>query len=175
MAFCSEGTRSAIALLGLAANAAAHIVFFRGIRALGMLRALLVGFFSGVGAVVMLNILLHEDFGMAAANLITYVLWGYAYFHFVNLGETGRRIRILREFEEAPQGLSTAELLNRYNAQEVIERRMERLLSSAQVVSKNGAYRIANPLLLWSARTIVFLKMLLLGCAHEIPRRPEKL
>ena len=90
-----------------------------------------------------------------------------SYFHFINLGETARRIRILRELHEPPDGLTLDGLLARYNAQEIIERRISRLIETHQIVLRDGRYFIGKPFVLWMARSLVVLKFILLGKHSE--------
>jgi hypothetical protein len=49
-------------------------------------------------------------------NVVIYFALSYCYFHFVNLGETARRIRMLRELYASHEGLTVGEILDRYNA-----------------------------------------------------------
>ena len=99
---------------------------------------------------------------------MTYAALGYCYFHFINLGETARRVRLMRELAEAgPAGLGKEELLSRYNARTMVEARFRRLLDNSQVVERNGRYYVGKPAVLWMARLVLLLKKLLLGRAGE--------
>jgi len=100
-------------------------------------------------------------------NIIIYVSLGYCYFHFINLGETARRIRLLREIYDSDVGLTTFELLKLYNAKEVFLYRIERLLKNKQILLQNDRYLIGNPTILWVANIIIFLKFLVLGKRSE--------
>jgi len=102
-----------------------------------------------------------------ACNLLIYACLSYNYFHFINLGETARRIRIIREIHESPNGLTKEEILQRYNAKEILELRMGRLLSKGQVSLENDRYHINNPTMLAISNIIIFLKKKLLGKESE--------
>lgn len=91
----------------------------------------------------------------------------YCYFVFINLGETARRIRILKEVLDAPEGLSLEEILRRYNANEIIERRLQRLLVNGQIIIRDDKYYIGKPLMLWMAKIVVAFKFILLGKKSE--------
>jgi len=95
-------------------------------------------------------------------NLLIYAALGYCYFHFINLGETARRIRILRELYEAPEGLSQEEILERYNAKHIVDMRTHRLIHNSQIVERDGRYYIGNPVMFFIARSITMLKFFIL-------------
>lgn len=100
-------------------------------------------------------------------EIIIYAALSYCYFVFINLGETARRIRILREVFDAPEGLSLEEILRRYNAKEIIERRLQRLLANGQIIIEEDKYYIGKPLMLWMAKIVVAFKFILLGKKSE--------
>lgn len=163
-----------VPMFGLGANATVHVLMRRFAGA-GMLRSLFVGFGAGLAVTAageccldsLYPTTLAEMLGMAAANLLAAAALGYSYFHFVNLGETARRVRILRELREAGGELSERELLARYSARFIVQVRMERLLGNRQVVVRNGRYCIGRCAMLLSSRIIVAMKRLLLGRAGE--------
>lgn len=101
------------------------------------------------------------------ANLLIYSALGYGYFHFINLGETARRIRILRELYKASEGLAADEILARYNAQQIVTMRISRLLRNGQIVEHAGRYVVGKPLMLFIARSMAWLKRLLIGKPRE--------
>jgi hypothetical protein len=100
-------------------------------------------------------------------NLMTYGALSYGYFHFLNLGETARRVRILREIVEANRPLSLAEILERYDAREVVRNRLERLTGKGQVLFRDGRYTVARETVLRMAQAVDWLKRLLLGRVEQ--------
>jgi hypothetical protein len=68
---------------------------------------------------------------------------------------------------ESNNGLSGKEILERYNAKEIIEKRLSRLLKSRQIIHKNRKYYIGNPIMLFAASIIIFLKLFILGRRSE--------
>jgi hypothetical protein len=155
-----------IPLVCLLINIITQVCSLRIIKKLGLLKAEFLGFTIGFLILVILEfyILLNSSFpigqfiGIFFVDALTYTLLGYGFFHFVNLGETARRIRILRELYESSNGLTMQELLNKYNTKEIIDKRITRLISNGQIVLKDNKYFIANPTMLLIARIIVFMK-----------------
>jgi len=159
----------------LAINVLAQICYCRFVSNKQLLKSLFFGFFCG-----MLMLFAIEAFYVAQLpssvlknipsvliNIASYSALGYCYFHFVNLGETARRIRMLRELSESKDGLSVDEILERYNAKEIIENRLNRLLKSGQVIYKDNRYYIGKPVMLFMSRMVVFAKRFILGKSSE--------
>jgi len=163
-----------IPLLGLLVNAAAQIFLYRVRPDKGLLTSIFIAFAAGLFALVLCALILYgeankKDFSaQLVSDVIIYALLSYCYFHFLNLGETARRIRILRELAEAPAGLTTGELLGRYNAREILERRISRLTKSGQIVLKNGRYYIKGRAVLLMAKILGFMKIAMLAEESEI-------
>ena len=158
-------------LVGLAANVVVQAAGFRFCSKLSLLKSIMLGFAAGVVMVCAIEAhsalnhprLPYDESGIFLMNLLTYSALGYCYFHFVNLGETARRVRILREVYDSPNGLKIEEILARYNAKSIIQYRMDRLLNNGQVIVDNGRYIIGNPSMLLFSRILLFLKFILIG------------
>jgi hypothetical protein len=164
-----------IPLAGLAVNVLVQLLSVRLVPGLGILKSVFTGFaVGGIGVLAGESYLfiyhqtpINEAFPMIIANLIIYGALGYCYFHFINLCITARRIRIIRELYTSSKGLTLNELLQRYNARDMIDKRLERLLSSGQIVYKDGKYHIGRPVMLLMSRTIVAMKLFILGKKSE--------
>lgn len=164
-----------VPLGGLAVTVAVQVALIRARRGAGLLRSLFEGWGAGLLAVLgaeawaagALALDAGDRLPLAAVNIATHGLLWYCYFHFVNLGVTARRPRLLIELSEAPAGLTYAQVLERYDGRYQVEARLERLLGSGQIVLRDGRYRIGKPLLLLVARVMVLLKRLLLGKSSE--------
>ena len=162
-------------ILGLLVNTLVQILVYRLIKSVGLLKSVVGGFVIGFAIVMACGVAwyqtampgLMELMGQSALNLMTYVALGYCYFHFINLGETARRIRILRELLESKGGLTRDAILERYNASEIIEARLQRMLNNKQIVLRQGRYFIGKPSLLFIAKTIALLKWILLNRQSE--------
>jgi len=153
---------SIIPLSALAANAAAQIAFRRA--GSGLLRSIKTGFVFGLAVMAVLHERFPSPTGTLAANTLIYAALSYCYFHFLNLGETARRIRLLRELAERPEGMSKAELLSAYGSREIVTARLGRLIRNGQVSrGEDGRLRIAGAHLLIPARILRKLKVLFLG------------
>jgi hypothetical protein len=162
-------------LAGLAFNVLLQVTGFRYTSRLSMLKSIVAGFLFGfvvviIGSVFFLIRNVAEfsyALGILMANILTYTALGYCYFHFINLGETARRVRILREICEAGGALSLEEILSRYNGKMILQYRMARLLNNAQVIEHNGRYIIGNPIMLFITKIIVALKLMVIGKRSE--------
>lgn len=162
-------------LLGLAVNSLSQIISFRLVPRLTLLPSIVFGFGVGLTTVVVTDIIIlsccgvswNYSAGIMLANILAYGSLGYCYFHFINLGETARRVRLLRELYEFPAGLTEGELLKRYSAKDVLAYRLERLLHNHQIILKDDRLVIGNSSVLWMSRLIGFLKYLVLGKKSE--------
>jgi hypothetical protein len=161
-----------IPVISFGFNIIVQILTFRGIRALSLLKSIYIGFLAGLLVLLVCHICFSNRFfqngGYLLANFMIYSLLGYCYFNFVCLGETARRIRILRELLDAGEGLSYAELLKRYNAKDIVEVRIKRLLTNGQIVLKDGRYFIGKPVVLGMAKAVGLLKWMLFGNAKRV-------
>lgn len=162
-------------VLGLVINVLVQVFCFRFISKSGLLKTIFLGFFIGFSSVLIIEFYIFllmpvsfKDFLLILlANSITYASLGYCYFHFINLGETARRIRILREIYDSKDGLTMEEILQRYNSKEIVDKRLSRLINNGQVIYKNGRYYIGSPIMLMITKIIVAMKLLLLGRRSE--------
>ena len=157
-------------VLALALNVATQMTLVRWMMPNRLLKSLLLAFWIGFGALIVIEafwlqdipILVEYKWGYFFGHLISYGALGYGYFHFVNLGVTARRVRLLSELSRKPYGMSEAELLAVYNARTMVKNRLGRLLSSGQVCMEDGRYRIGKPVLLQMALNVRRLKYFLL-------------
>ncbi len=156
-------------IIGLIVNLLFQIISVRFISKIGLLKSILLGFVMGILSVYILTLLtpIKDVIEMLITNLIIYAALGYGYFHFINLGETARRVRILRELYDAKEGLSMQEILGRYNAKEIVEKRINRLMNNRQIIYRDNKYYIGSPAILIIAKAIVALKLIILGEKSE--------
>lgn len=99
--------------------------------------------------------------------LIVYNALAYTYCHIFNMGDTGRRIKILYELTFSGP-LRYEDLDNRYGVKNILEVRLERLIAMKQVTEQQGRfilrsfllYRIGALILKWGyfLRYNVYLK-----------------
>lgn len=165
-----------IPIIGLSLNVIVQVLTCRYLPAaiFGVLKSVFLGFFSGLAFIVLLEFKC-VTFWAPGNNFppifitvfFTYSSLGYCYFHFINLGETARRIRILRELYDSRGGLTMDELLKRYNATDIFAVRIKRLLANRQLIYKDGRYYIGSPVMLLMSKIIVALKQLLFSKTSE--------
>jgi hypothetical protein len=162
-------------ILAFIVNILIQVLTTRYLPITGLLKTIYIGFGMGGLSLFLMESVSYRSQGMSfvdfgatvVAHLLTYSALGYGYFHFINLGETARRVRILRELYSANTGLSKDQLLVRYNATIVIGNRINRLLASEQIIEKNGRYFINSPIMLLMSKSIIFMKYMLLGKRSE--------
>lgn len=150
-----------IPIVAFTINLIIQVGSFRLLHNFPLLKSVLLGFISGLIVIVIGK----DTLPIFLVNLITYASLEYCYFNFVTLGETGRRIRILREIYESEDGLTLDGLLSRYNAEEILRRRLDRLLKNGQIVLKGGRFFVGVPIFLWYVEIIFLLQGILFGKA----------
>ena len=151
-------------------NVATQILCIRFVMK-GLLKSLFSGFAIGLLSLLfvqLISVFLGKTFlPNLTVNIIIYSSLWYCYFHFINLGETARRIRILRELYDSDGGLTLDVILKRYNAKKMVELRLQRLLSNGQVILKDGRLYNGKPVLLLMSKTILLMKLIILGKKSE--------
>ncbi len=157
-------------ILGLLSNSISQLFVCRYVAKCGLFKSVVVGFLCGISGLFFIeaayfinaSVSTLEMLCQIVVNLIAYTGLAYCYFNFINLGETARRIRIVRELFESQNGFSLEELLERYNASTIIDLRLQRMISKGQIVCRGGRYYIGKPLMLIIAKTIIVMKLILL-------------
>jgi hypothetical protein len=169
-------------MIGLAVCFVAHVAVSRRAPALPHQHGLLVSVAAGAAVVVaLLAPVVRDDLtrvsaadavGALVAALAAYVLLAYCYvIGFFNIGESARRIRLLIELEAAgTRGLTVPEVLTAYNARMIVDARLERLLSGGQIAEVNGRYVLRSRVMLWAAKALVVVKIVLLRRRIEVQR-----
>ena len=154
-------------IIALLTNIAGQVLLFRFFFRSKMLVSIFIAFFLGFFVFSCFDFFEKKPFAVFLIHLLTYGSLSYCYFHFINLGETARRIRILRELKNSSNGLTLNEIFKNYSSEEIIERRFSRLIGSQQVIFKNNRYYIGRPMMYLIARILAALKYLLLGKRSE--------
>jgi len=150
-------------LLGLAVDALAVVLLAR--RGCSLLKSVYGGFLLGALFVCGADLQAGASFALFAADGLCFCALGYGFFHFVNMGETARRIRLLLELRENGP-LPEAELLRRYPASEILDARLGRLLRNGQVRLSEGRYAVGAPAVLFMERALTGMKKIFLGPAR---------
>ena len=147
-------------VVGLCADAAVVVVLSRCGQPL--LKSVYSGFSYGLGLVLAAGWTSGSPLMQILADCICFSALGYGFFHFLNMGETARRIRLLLELE-AGGPLTEGELLARYSAGDIVKVRLGRLLRNGQIKERQGRYVLGGSTVLFMARALLLLKKILLG------------
>jgi hypothetical protein len=162
-------------VVGLVIYVFTQVTGYRYAKRWGLLRWVFTGFAGGFVALLSIEMGYSftaksgflESMGQITLSTVTYIALGYGYFHFINLGETARRVRILIELWESDDGLSRNEILERYDAAHIVKVRLQRMINKRQIVVQNDRYYIGKPIMLYIAEAIVMMKVILLGRTGE--------
>jgi len=165
-----------VPLFGMLGNVFAHIIISRVNRGRGQIKCLVLGYILGLicglflalGAYSRKNVT--TDFiAYLFLDFIAYSALSFGYFHFVNINIASLRIRILQEIIDSPQGLSKEAILRSYNAEQILDNRIERLINSNQLIEKQGSYFIGGNrnflILFWFFET---LKLTFIGRGNRL-------
>jgi len=161
-----------MATLAVAANVAGQITAYRLLKGSGRLfKSQMAG--ALIGGLALAVLLGTGPQGYASTDIITadvllYASFCYVYFHWNNMGETARRIRMLRELAAAPEGLTFDDMVSRYSAREILERRLERLSAAGQIRETDGRLVLTSTTVLLSARLVGLAKLLIFGGRSEL-------
>jgi len=96
-------------------------------------------------------------------SLLIYMLLVFHYIAWIfGMGEAAIRIRLLFEIDKAHSGsVSLVNILERYNAEKILEVRLERLVTAGHVRLEGAFYKLNSPILLSQLWLIRFFKNLL--------------
>ena len=134
--------------IGLAINIFLQIIFLRFNDGKVYFKSVILGFFIGIFFILIVDIFYFSlkifEFKnylfSYAMNILSYSLLSLCYFAFINIGVSALRIRLLNELEDNPKGLTTDEILTKYNSQEIINRRINKLATNKQISYQNQRY-----------------------------------
>lgn len=167
----AETSVALVPVLGLAVNALAHVTCIRLVGQRWAHLTLLAGFVAG-GVACLAGA--WQAFGVdglapldawarGCLSLMTYAALGYGYFAFANLTITSLRIRLLQDIDDAGGPVPVERLLEAYNAEAVLTARLERLVAARQIRESNDRYVPDKPTLLWLARVLDGLRLVVFG------------
>jgi hypothetical protein len=169
----------AIPIIALAVNMIVQLLTARTFPQWGYLMFALAGLGAGFISLFALGGLAHfyqnapwqETAAIMLVNLATYVALAFCFFFgFVNPGKTSIRVRLFRELEHCESGLSIEQILALYNQRRIIELRLERLLTSKQVIKREGRYYLNGFSLWFISQVIHFTKKVVTGKESEFSR-----
>lgn len=127
--------------------------------------SIIIGF--GVGCIPLIGIgyWLSEQIPIdrLVAVILIYLCAGYSFFHANNMGETSRRVRISLELANAPEGLTYKKILNRYNSDIQVTRRLARLLESGDIERSGAAFCLKKRRILAMYYVVYLFRHLVFG------------
>ncbi len=91
---------------------------------------------------------------------LVYILAGYVYFHFFNMSETARRVRLLIESSKTGT-LKKNDLPHLYPHRDIVSIRIERLTALGELRLSDDRYVLGNKALLLPAKLIFALRYIL--------------
>ena len=91
----------------------------------------------------------------AVYGLIVYNAMAYNYFHLFNMSETARRNRIIYEIYISRQ-LKASDMASIYNANDMLNNRLERLLSMKQIKLSGNRYLLDHRLIYYASRVVAW-------------------
>jgi hypothetical protein len=143
-------------------NILAQLFWLYAFRRGGLFPSLFAGFAIGGLVLISLSVLFRDhSIFWHALNFAIYACFVSTYFHWNNMGETGRRVRLMIELAATPDGLTRAELMARYGHKEIVDRRIDRMLKSQQICQTGSRFHMENLSFLAMARIVWFFKLLL--------------
>jgi hypothetical protein len=164
-----------IPIISISSNILIQILSCRYVIKNELLKSIFSGFICGLAIFSLCEYftytgLSNEWTAFVVMNLIMYGCFSAIYFTVINMGETSRRIRLLRELYDSSQGLIKEQILAKYNAAEVIDRRMRRLLTNRQIIVREERYYVGRPAMLFISKTVILLKILITGKTSEFEK-----
>jgi len=142
----SDAAATLLPFAGLAIDVMVQVLVLRAGARFG--RSLAVGFAAGAAAMAALLCLpafagSGGGSGRAGTALLVYgayVGFGYGYFSFLNLNQASLRVRIMKELLAEGESMALDDLLLRYNAEHILDARLDRLLEGRQIHRQRGVF-----------------------------------
>jgi hypothetical protein len=141
--------------------AAVHILAVRFLK-VSVVLGFLIGYVLSLGVLsYLLSAFPLSEFFLGA---VTFTCFAYCYFHFINIGESSVRVRILYELKTSSKGyLTGAEIYAAYSAKDILKSRFQRLSRDGHILEKDGTYYLHRSFLLPLAKTFQVLKVIFIG------------
>ena len=154
-----------------------HLLFANVYPSMGYFRTVKIAFsfsfflqigFESLFVIQSLNQLL-DSISIVIVNITIYCFIGLGYFSFINLAVSALRIRLLTELFNRPDGLTNAELFKKYNANEIVHRRIAKLGHNGQIINIDNRYHVQKSITLYMVIILEFLRVIILGNKIRIP------
>jgi hypothetical protein len=96
-------------------------------------------------------------------NTLSYLGLVYIYADFNNANFTALRLRVLRECQASPGGLTTEQLASRYDVPSLVTHRLDKYVQQGFLVRSDETYRIGKPTIVWVCRCYQLMYRILFG------------
>lgn len=150
-----------IAVAGCACDVIVYVITFRLSSRARHSRALLAGACGGLAVLSAAAMAIGIALQNFAVAILVYFCFAYTIFHVAQMGQTARRVRLAIELAAAPAGLTRSQLIGRYNAREMVDRRLARLIHGGQIRLVGSRYYLFNSAARLMAAIIRTLKIIL--------------
>jgi hypothetical protein len=124
---------------------------------------------SFLGVVVFEYALALPPIGFIFYFVVTSLCLGFCYFHFVNLGETSIRIRILKEFAAAQKGLGLEQIRQNYGEAALVQSRITRLIDAGALTINGEDIAVSSIKLKMIYSIMNKLRKLVFGRGYDVP------
>lgn len=153
-------------------------VLMRVARRKAFYRSVIAGFLAGLVALAACQLTVAHHLGelqqrnvlLLAANPAVYLGLAYAFFNFINLGQSSIRIRVFRECLHRGGFIRNDELRAIYDEDAIRDGRLDRLVRGGHISLDKGRWRLANSRLVPVAVAIAAIKRLVLGRTSQFDR-----
>ncbi len=151
-------------LIILAVHAVVSRVLHKSSPQVAAVKSILIGYLPTgllLWGFVFNNITLGGDIILASVYaLVVYTAFAYTYFHFFNMSETARRIRIMYEIYMTGS-LPAQRVTALYGTGDMIDRRLKRLVAMKQLKYNDGKYSIDGRILYIAAIMVTMWRRVL--------------
>jgi len=165
-------TQVLIPFIAVMLNILVQVIICRHISSMSLMKSAFIGFFTGLFAVALLETYIFFDYkyfsmkeyaSLMAVNLAINSILGYWYLIFITISHTALRTRLLMEIHNSDAGLTSDQILQRYNSRDIVKKRIMRLINNKQLICKGDRYFIGRPWVLWYAKLFQFMRHFILG------------
>jgi hypothetical protein len=160
-------------IISLLINGLAQTLSYRFLK--NLLQSERIGF--GLGFVILLvmsgwiiyqfDLNFHNYWTVFFTNVIIYFVMQLGFSNLLGVISVALRVRILQTVENTKYGSSYQELSTVFNPNELIQRRIKRLIKTGQIKENNGKYYINKKFLLYVALFLDISKLVLIGKKSE--------
>jgi len=135
-----------------------------GIWIIGLVFGVIITIVSHLCIIVMMNDSILNGTLSGLINICTFLLLALLYLTIIQLGISSLRIRIMLELEESDDGLNSMDVLRNYNAEKILQTRLDRLERSGQIIVNQGKYYLGRALVLtMMVKVYSFIEWVLFG------------